>query len=283
MDKLLKTLAYDGQISLCVLETTETVNRAIAIHGLSPVAAAAFGRTVTACAFMASGLKNKTDKLFVTVKGDGVGGSITVAGNGNLFMRGSVQNPAADLPLKPNGKLDVGGFVGKNGRLTVVKSMGLKEPYSGSSRIVSGEIAEDFTSYYALSEQQPTAMALGVLIGKDGKCIGAGGVIVQALPGATEETLIKAEELVKGFSDVSAKIKELGATGIAEKYFSQEKFTEYHPQYKCLCDREYVFSVVKSLGKKEISEILEKDGEIKVDCEFCKKTYKFTREDFGEE
>ena len=282
MGKLLKALCFDGDISVAVLETTDIVNAGIEIHGLSPVGAAAFGRTVTAATFMASGLKNKQDKLYVTVKGDGVGGKITVCGNGDLFMRGSVENGGAELPLKSNGKLDVGGFVGKNGRITVVKSMGLKEPYSGSSALVSGEIAEDFTAYYVYSEQQPTAMALGVLIGKDRKCAAAGGVIVQAMPGARESSLIAAEEIINSLTDVSAKIKEKGAEALAKELFSDGEFAASYPIYKCLCDKEYVKGILVSLGKDELNDIIAKEKEIKVNCEFCGKSYVFDANDVEE-
>lgn len=271
-----------GEISVSVLETTDMVNESIKIHKLSPVAAAAFGRAMTACTFMASGLKSKEDKLYVNIKGDGVGGRITVCGNGELCMRGSVANGGAELALKPNGKLDVSGFVGKNGRLTVVKSMGLKEPYSGSCALVSGEIAEDFTAYYAFSEQQPTAMALGVLIGKDRTCIGAGGVIVQAMPDATESSLIKAESLIKSLSDVSAKIKEKGAEKLFKELFGDTEYTEYHPKYKCLCDKDYVKGILVSLGQKELNDIIAKEKAVKVNCEFCGKEYVFYAEDVAE-
>lgn len=282
MGKLLKTLVYGGEISVSVLDTTDMVNESIKIHKLSPVAAAAFGRTLTACTFMSSGLKNKEDKLYVNVKGDGVGGRITVCGNGELFMRGSVQNGSAELPLKENGKLDVGGFVGKNGRITVVKSMGLKEPYSGSSALISGEIAEDFTAYFTYSEQQPTAMALGVLIGTDRTCIGAGGVIVQSMPDASEKSLIKAEEIVKSLTDVSARIRDKGAEGLMKELFGDTDYTEFNPVYKCLCDREYVKGILVSLGKAELNDILAKEKEIKVNCEFCGKEYVFKAEDVAE-
>lgn len=282
MDKLLKALVMKGEISVSVLETTAMVNESIKIHNLSPVAAAAFGRTLTACTFMASGLKNAQDKLYVNIKGDGAGGRITVCGNGELFMRGSVQNGGVELPLKTNGKLDVSGFVGKNGRITVVKSMGLKEPYSGSSALVSGEIAEDFAAYYAFSEQQPTAMALGVLIGKNRTCIGAGGVIAQAMPGASESSLVKAESIIKSLSDVSARIKDKGAENLFKELFGDAEFTEYRPVYKCLCDREYVKGILVSLGRAELEDIIAKEKVVKVNCEFCGKEYSFTAEDVAE-
>ena len=278
-DILLKGLCCNGEIAVAVLKTTAMVNEGIRIHGLSPVAAAAFGRTITAATFMASGLKNREDKLYVTVKGDGAGGKITVCGNGDLYMRGSVLNGKVDLPLKPNGKLDVGGFVGKNGRITVVKSMGLKEPYSGSSALVSGEIAEDFTAYYAISEQQPTAMALGVLIGKEKTCISAGGVIVQAMPGASEKSLTFAENVINSLSDVSRQLLDKDACEFAKSLFTDAEFIASYPIYKCLCDKEYVKGILVSLGKAELDDIIAKEKEIKVDCEFCGKSYVFDADD----
>lgn len=279
MNKLLKALVFEDQISMSVLDTTEMVNDAMDIHGLTPLTAAALGRTLTVCTFMASNLKNNSDKLSVTVAGDGVGGKITVCGNGNLDMRGFIDNPRAELPLRADGKLDVGGCVGKNGRLTVVRSMGLKEPYSGSAKLISGEIAEDFTAYYALSEQQPTAIALGVKIGTDGKCIGAGGVIMQAMPGASDAAICMAEDVMSQLKNVSTLIEQIGAEGVYDKFIGDVKYTEYHPAYKCLCDRSYIEKVLISLGKEEIYDIIEKHGNVTVDCQFCNKKYVFTKDD----
>lgn len=279
MNKLLKTLIFNNELSLSVLQTTDMVNDAIKIHKLSPLSAAALGRTLTVCTFMSSDLKGEREKLSVTIAGDGVGGKITVCGNGNLDMRGVIDNPRADLPLRADGKLDVGGCVGKNGRLTVVKSMGLKEPYSGSSQLVTGEIAEDFTAYYAFSHQIPTAIALGVKIGEDYTCVGAGGVIIQALPFASEESLKKAEEIMGELKAVSTLIQEIGAEGVLKKFFGDIKYEEYHPRYNCLCDRKYIEQVLVSLGKNELYDIIEKEGKIKVDCQFCDKVYEFEKAD----
>ena len=279
MDKFYKGLIFNNELTVSVLETTDMVNKAIEIHNLSPVCAAALGRTLTICTFMSQGLKSQKDKLSVTVSGDGVGGKITVCGNGDLQMRGYIDNPQVDIPLKPNGKLDVGGCVGKNGRITVIKSMGLKDPYSGSSELVSGEIAQDFAAYYAFSEQQPTAIALGVKIGTDGKCVGAGGVIVQALPGASEETLIKGEEIINKLNNLSSIIQEHGAKYVLDEYFGEVEYTEYFPKYQCICSREYLEKILISLGRNELNDIIEKDGEIKVNCEFCRTEYKFNKQD----
>ncbi|MBR5192419.1 MAG: Hsp33 family molecular chaperone HslO [Clostridia bacterium] len=279
MNKLLKTLILENQLTLAVLDTTEMVNDAIKIHKLSPVCAAALGRALTVSTFMSSNLKNQIDKLSVTIAGNGVGGKITICGNGNLDMRGYIDNPQVDLPLRKDGKLDVGSCVGKEGRLTITRSMGLKEPYSGSSRLVTGEIAEDFTAYYALSEQQPTAIALGVKIGKDLTCVGAGGVIIQALPGASEENLIKAEEVMQGLKNVSTLIEEKGAEGVLKSLFGDISYNEYNPKYNCLCSKEYIEGVLISLGKAELQDIIKKEGSVKVSCQFCNTTYEFNEED----
>ncbi len=279
VNKLFKTLIFNNELSLSVLETTDMVNDAIRIHNLSPLAAAALGRTLTVCTFMSSDLKNEREKLSVTIAGNGVGGKITVCGNGNLDMRGSIDNPQADLALRADGKLDVGGCVGKKGRLTVVKSMGLKEPYSGSSELVTGEIAEDFTAYFAYSHQIPTAIALGVKIGKDCTCVGAGGVIIQALPFASSSSLEKAEEIMSNLKNVSTLIENGGAEGVIKQFFGDVKYEEYYPKYNCLCNRETIESVLISLGKTELYDILEKQGEIKVDCQFCDKKYLFDKKD----
>lgn len=279
MNRLVKTLIYGGEMSLCVLDTTDLVNDAIQIHKLSPLSAAALGRALTAAAFMCSGLKNEGDKLSVNIVGDGVGGTITVSGNSALDLRGTIENPRAELPLRADGKLDVGGCVGRNGRLTVVKSMGLKEPYSGSCRLVSGEIAEDFAAYYLYSEQQPSAFALGVKIGRDYTCAGAGGVVIQALPGASEESIVKAEETMGKFASVSTLIKEKSIEEIIEENFGKCETEELFPHYKCLCSREYIGGILKSMGKKELEDILAEQGEIAVNCEFCEKNYVFTQND----
>ncbi len=279
MNKLLKALIFDNQLTLSVLDTTDMVNDAIKTHSLTPLTAAALGRTLTVCTFMSSGLKNDTDKLSVTIAGNGVGGKITVCGNAKLQMRGSIDNPQVNFPLNSLGKLDVGGCVGREGRITVTKSMGLKEPYSGSAKLVSGEIAEDFATYYALSEQQPTAIALGVKIGKDLTCVGAGGVIIQALPFATEENLIKAENIINGLKNISSLIEEKGAEGVLKEYFGEVEYQEYEPEYECLCDREYIEKLLISLGKAELYDIIEEQGEIKVTCQFCNREYKFSKED----
>lgn len=279
MNRILKTLIYNNEISLALLDTTDMVNEAIRLHKLSPLSAAALGRTMTITTFMASTLKNASDKLSVTIKGDGVGGEIVVCGNADLKMRGYIENPNTYLPLKANGHLDVGGCVGKNGRITIVKSMGLKEPYSGTSNLITGEIAEDFTAYYTFSEQQPTAISLGVKIGTDGKCVGAGGCVMQALPGATENSLFMAEDTILRMDNISTLIEEKSLEEIADYFFGELKFTETNPEYKCLCSKNYIESLLISMGKEELDQIIKEQGEISVNCQFCETDYKFNQND----
>lgn len=281
MGKIYKTLIFDGQISLSVLDTTDVVNEAIRLHKLTPVCAAALGRTLTVTAFMASQLKGEDERLSVTINGNGAGGKIIAAADSKLNVRGAIDNPTIDLPLKANGKLDVGGVVGNSGYITVVKNLGLKEPYVGRSELVSGEIGEDFAAYYAYSEQQPTAIAVGVLI-KNERCIGAGGVIIQPLPDCTEENLVKAENLVNKFSDVSKQISETGVEGIIEKYFKGHDFNAFDVRYKCNCSDEYVRKVLITLGEKELYDAIEKDGKIEVCCQFCDKKYVYYKKDVDE-
>ena len=271
MGRILKTLIFDGNISLSLIDSTDIVQKAIEYHNLSELTAAALGRTMTASIFMASNLKSEGDKLSITVSGDGVGGHIIVSADSNLNVRGYIDNPSASLPLNSKGKLDVSGCVGK-GRITVTRSMGLKEPYTGSSQIISGELAEDFSYYYAVSEQEPTAMALGVKV-KGGKCIGAGGVVIQTLPGCPDEYITKAENLISNFTDISTKVNELGLDGIIKNYFNESKFNEKCTQYHCICNNDYIDSILISLGKKELDDIIKEQGKIEVNCQYCDKKY----------
>ena len=278
MDVLYKGVAFDGKISVTVIEATEMVNKAIEIHGLSPLAAAALGRSLVAATFMSSTLKSAEDRLSVTLSGDGVGGQIVVAGDAALNMRGYIDNPTCYLPLNAKGKLDVAGCVGK-GRLTVVKSMGLKEPYTGSCAIESGEIAEDFARYYAYSEQQPTAMTLGVKVGKGNKCIGAGGVIFQAMPDADDDSLKKAEDLALSLTDVSTVMETVGADKFVENTFTDYVYEKFSPKYNCLCSKDYIDGVLLTLGYDELCDTCKKEGKVEVACHFCNKKYVYNKAD----
>ncbi len=281
MGKIYKALMFDNEISVCLIDTTDVVNTAISYHKTSPVASAALGRTLTVTAFMASGLKIEDDSVTVTISGDGVGGHIVACANSDLTCRGYVDNPQVELPLKPNGKLDVASFVG-SGRITVIKNMGLKKPYTGSAKIVSGEIAEDFASYYTYSEQQPTGIALGVKIGTDHSCIGAGGLILQPMPGASDDNITKAEELLNKFTNISTLIEKMGIEGVKKEYFDTVKFDERVVSYKCSCSKERIDKVLITLGKDELYDTIEKEGKVEVTCHFCPKVYTYYKKDIDE-
>ena len=281
-DALLRGLVYNGEVSVCVADTTQLVNEAIRIHGLSALSAAALGRTLTAAAYMCSSLKAERGALSVTVKGGGVGGSIYVSGDAALHMRGYIENPRAALPPNAQGKLDVGGCVGKDGYLSVVRDDGDNVPFVGTTELVSGEIGEDFAAYFAYSEQIPTAVAVGVKIGTDGKCLGAGGVFLQPLPGAGEESIRKVEEIIGRFSAVSSLMERMTAQEVLEEYFGAVKFYTGKPEYKCSCSRHYIEGILAAMGEKELRSILEEQGGISVYCHYCNTDYKFSAQEVEE-
>lgn len=272
-----KTLIWDGQVSLAVLDTTALVNEAIRRHGLTPVAAAALGRTMSATAYLCSWLKAEESSLSVTVNGGGAGGKICVAGDGALRMRGFVEHPDADLPPRADGKLDVGGFTGGKGTLTVIRDDGEGIPFVGTSELVSGEIAEDFSAYFLTSEQRPTAIALGVKIGTDGACIAAGGLFLQPLPGADEEIFGRVEREIVRFSNISSLLEEKGAAGVLDMVgASDPEKREFG--FCCHCSQARVDGLVLSLGKETAEEILHDEGKISVYCHYCNTTYEFDAE-----
>lgn len=281
-DAILRALVYDGEVSLAVIDMTQTVNEAVRIHDLSALSAAALGRTLIAAAYMCSSLKEEKGALSVTVRGDGAGGGIYVSGDKALHMRGYIENPYAELPLNAKGKLDVGGCVGRNGYLSVVRDDGENVPFVGTTPLVSGEIGEDFAAYFAFSEQLPTAVAVGVKIGKDGTCIGAGGVFLQPLPGASEESISKEERIIGEFSAISSLCEQYTAEEILNRYFGAVNFYTLEPAYKCNCSRHYIEGILAAMGEKEIKSILEEQGSISVHCHYCNTDYTFSPEEAEE-
>lgn len=277
-----KTLIFGGEVSLAVLDTTSLVNEAIRIHHLSPVAAAALGRTLTASAYLCGWLKGEDDCLSVTIKGGGAGGQIGVSGDSSLGMRGFIEHPDVSLPPRADGKLDVGACVGKSGTLTVIREEKGALPFVGTCELVSGEIAEDFSAYFMISEQRPTAFALGVKISPEGECIGAGGVILQPLPGASEESISKAEEAIAKYSAVSTIIAQKGAEGILRGDFGAKDWTEREISYRCHCSREKIAGILHSMGKEELDRIVQEDGKVSVHCHYCNTDYDFYEKDIAE-
>lgn len=279
VSKIYKTLVCGGEVSLAVLDTTVLVREAVRRHALSPVAAAALGRTMTATAYLCSWLKGEESNLYVTVSGNGPGGKISVSGDGALHLRGNIQVPDVSLPLRADGKLDVGGCVGKEGTLTVVRDDGEGIPFVGTCALLTGEIGEDFSAYFLTSEQRPTAIALGVLLTSDALCLGAGGVFLQPMPGASEEAISYAETQIAKFAHISSLIAEMGAEKIMKDFFGAEHTDERDLVFRCRCSREKAASAVLSMGKKDAEKLLDEEGKIAVHCHDCNTDYLFDRED----
>lgn len=271
-----------GNARVIIINSKEMVNDAIKYHNLSPTAAAALGRTLTAASMMGVMLKNKTDSITVTFNGDGVCGKVLAVSDYYGNTKGYVQNPQADLPLNSKGKLDVAGAIGA-GTLYIVRDEGTGEPYVGTTPIVSGEVAEDITEYFARSEQIPTVCALGVLIGKDYSCLSAGGYMIQLLPGAEDSFIDKIEQRITEIPPVST----LFSTGKTNAEYLKDIlgdiefdiFDEADVSYHCDCSRKRVEKALVSLGEKELSEMVNDGKSIDVSCQFCDKVYTFTPED----
>jgi molecular chaperone Hsp33 len=271
-----------GSARILIINSTEMVNDAIDIHHLSPTCAAALGRTLTAASLIGVMLKNKTDSATLTFDGDGVCGKLIATSDYYGNVKGCAENPTADLPVNAKGKLDVAGAVGQ-GNMYIIRDCGEGEPYVGMIPIVSGEIAEDITEYYAKSEQIPTVCALGVLIGKDYKAIGAGGVMIQLLPGAEDEFIDRLTERVPILSNVSHMFSEgKSNTELLSEIMGDieiDIFDEIDCSYHCDCSSERVEKALVSLGRKELEDIINDGKPIDVGCQFCGKTYTFTTDD----
>lgn len=271
-----------GSARILIINSKEMVNDAIEIHRLSPTCAAALGRTLTAASLIGVMLKNKTDSATLTFDGDGVCGKLIATSDYYGNVKGCAENPSADLPVNSKGKLDVAGAVGK-GNMYIIRDCGEGEPYVGMIPIVSGEIAEDITEYYARSEQIPTVCALGVLIGTDYKAVSAGGVLIQLLPGADDEFIDRLSQRVPLLSDISKTF----ASGKSNAEILNEImgdieidiFDEIDCSYHCDCSAERVEKALISIGKKELEDIIKDGKPIEVGCQFCGKKYVFESND----
>lgn len=282
MGKLIRCISKMGDLTVMAADTTDIVNRAADIHKTSAVTSAALGRLLTAASLMGSALKGKDDSITVKLNGNGPAGTVLAVSDSSGNVRGYVQNPVVELPLNKIGKLDVSGAVGTDGFVTVVKDLGLKDPYVGQTPIVSGEIAEDITAYFAQSEQIPTVCALGVLVNPDLTIKAAGGFIIQLLPTATNETIDLVEKGLEGIEPISAMIdKSMTPEEICRhvlRYFELDVLDESNPVYKCYCSRERTEKALISVGKQGLSEMAE-DETTEVCCQFCDKKYRFSREE----
>lgn len=296
-DKLVRGNSDDGAIRVFAAITTDLVNEAQRIHQTYPVATAAIGRLLTGAALMgAATLKNDTDSLTLQIKGEGDIKDLVAVTDSLCRVRGYISNPYIDRPLNKDGKLDVGGAltgadgtapVAGGGYLSVIRDLGLREPYIGQIPLVSGEIADDLTYYYAKSEQIPTSIALGVLVDTDGSVLAAGGFMIQLMPEATEEMAEELEKLLKEVPPVTKMIKDgLTAEDILFEVtygFSmlcENKFIV--PKYECKCSRERMERALISIGKDELQSIIDEQGSAEMTCRFCDKKYNFTKEELEE-
>lgn len=281
-DYIVRGSAADGQIRVFAATTGNLVEEARKIHNTSPVATAALGRLLTGAVMMGSMMKGRGDLLTVQIMGDGPIGTMTVTADSMPRVKGYVQNPGVMLPPNKKGKLDVCGAVGK-GRLRVIKDLGLKEPYVGEIELISGEIAEDFTYYFAASEQVRSAVALGVLMNRNNTVAQAGGFIIQLMPDASEEVISHLEQKLTEVTAVSALLEEgMTPEEILEYIFNgfELKLLDKIPtSYYCNCSRERVEKALFSLGKKELDEMIADGEPITINCQFCGGSYTFSVED----
>lgn len=277
-DYILRTTAAGGMIRAFFASTRHTVNKAAELHHTSAVMAAALGRLLTAGAMMGLMLKNDGDLLTLKVKGSGPAGGLLVTADRNGHVKGYPQNPMADVPNKPNGKLDVSGVIGA-GTLTVIKDMGLSEPYNGTIELQTGEIAEDITYYFVQSEQTPSAVSLGVLVDVDYSIRQAGGFIIQLMPGASEEALDYLEQKLSGLDSLT-NLYEQGHTpeSLAKLLFEEigyEELARTPVSFHCDCSQERARRVLLSMGKEELIRLKEEDHTASLNCQFCNREYRF--------
>lgn len=283
-DKIIRCLAYNGKVNIRCINSTNIVEEARKIHDLSPTATATLGRVLTITSLMGKEMKEEKGTITTQIKGNGPIGNITAVSDNNGNVKGYVSNPQLELPLNPlNGKINVGEAVGNKGMIYIIKDIGLKEPYIGMTPIISGEIAEDFTNYFATSEQTPTVVALGVLVNKDG-VKSAGGYLITLMPDAGEEEIQKIEQALKNADSISKMLsdgKEL--VEIAEEVTGDKNLMYFEdddiPKYECNCSKEKIERSLISLGREELCDIIEKDKKAELICHFCNKKYLFTEDE----
>ena len=281
-DYLVKSLAYDGGVRAYAVRTTNTVGEAQRRHQTWPTASAALGRAMTAGVMLGSMLKSD-EKLTIKIEGGGPIGAIIVDSNSKGDVRGYVKNPQAHTALNEKGKLDVAGVVGKNGMLTVVKDLGLREHFSGQVPLISGELGEDFAYYLVASEQVPSSVGVGVLVNPDNSILAAGGFILQLMPGTEEKVITELEQRLKTIEPISKLIQK----GLAPEEILEElagkgnvKMIDQMPvQFRCTCSKERFGNAIISLGVEEIQQMIEEDGKAEAQCHFCNEIYVFSKED----
>lgn len=281
--RIIKFLAYEGRALVKCIDSTNIVEEARKIHDLSPTVTAALGRLLTMTSMMGTDLKEIEDSITVQIKGDGLAGTLTAVTDSNGNVKGYVTNPLVELPLNEVGKLDVSKAVGKNGMMYIIKDIGLKDPYVGMTPIISGEIAEDFTNYFAKSEQTPTVVALGVLVDKNG-VKKAGGYQISLMPDAKEEDIENIEAAIKKADTISKMLNdEISLEQIAKIVTGDNNIKiiddTIKPEYKCDCSREKIEKGLIAIGEKELQDIINTDGKAETVCQFCNKKYHFNKEE----
>ena len=283
MGKIVRYITTDGSAFVIAADTTSIVAEAERIHKTSAVNTAALGRLLTAASMMGDMLKGKDDSITLRLNGNGPAGSLIAVADSDGNARGYVQNPIVEIPLNDKGKLDVRGTVGTQGYLYVMKDIGLKEPYVGQTQIVSGEIAEDITNYFATSEQTPSVCALGVLVNPDLTVAAAGGFIIQLLPGCPDEIIDKIEYSMQDIEAVTTMLSNgMTPDEIAERAMKNieiEKLDESSVEYKCNCSKDRVEKALISSGKEALEDMIESGENTSVECHFCDKKYIFTPSD----
>ena len=279
-DQLVRAISKDGFVKAAAVSTRELTERARQIHQTSPVATAALGRLLAAGSMMGSDLKGEGASVTLRIKGDGPLGTLLVVADNQGNVRGSVQNPQADLPIRADGKLDVGGAVGHSGTLTVIKDLNMKEPYVGSVELLGGEIAEDLASYFVESEQIPTACGLGVLVDRDRSVLRAGGYLIQLLPGAPEGVIDRLEQGIMAAGAVTGLLKENDdPESLLRRVMSgfELEILEKTPvEYRCYCSRERMERALISLGPQQLESLIEEQGSAELRCQFCDNVQTFT-------
>lgn len=282
-DFIVRGMTDDGFVRITAVQTTETVERMRQIHKTLPLATAALGRTLSAVSMMGNELKYDNGSVTLQIRGNGPLGSITAVSDSRGNVRGYLQNPAVDVPLRADHHLAVGEGVGREGILTVIKDIGEREPFTGRVELRSGEIAEDVAAYYAISEQIPTVCALGVLMNRDQSVACAGGYLLQLLPGAPEGLVDLLEYRVQDVGSITEKLSQgMNMRQVAEELLVGMGLTlmEEHPVcYECKCSRHRVEAALISLGREELDKLIQEEESISVTCQFCDQIYTFSRED----
>ncbi len=279
MGKCIRCLTTDATLMVMGLDSTDIVAKAEQLHKTSAVTTAALGRTLTAAAMMGVMLKNTEDTVTLRIEGGGPAGRVTAVADGRGNVRGMIDNPVVEIPLKPNGKLDVSGALGVNGQLSVARSSFGGEPYVGCVPLVSGEVAEDVTSYYAMSEQVPTACALGVLVNPDLTVKVAGGFLLQLLPFCPNDVVDKIEKNIQNLPQVTEMMQDGDVKSMIDRVldgFEYDIVDTYEPEYRCTCSRERVVAAVATLPKEDREDLANEQGLVEVTCDFCGTTYSFS-------